>query len=260
MPAAIDITGQKYGRLTALRKVKAHPLCKWEFRCDCGAVVVSLSGPVKLGNKHSCGCLRKEATAARRSKSLIGTRFGRLVVCSQIKDRDRFGKIYWSCLCDCGAETIAQTTLLTLAKKQSCGCLRKEKAYILGKTSGVRKDPAKNTPEYRSARKKLRRMRPEILAAERVSRLLCWALASVGAIKRSATFDMLGYAPSDLVTHLEALFRDGMNWENRAMWHIDHIVPISSAKNIEDVIALNQLSNLRPLWAVENMRKGNRPA
>ena len=106
--------------------------------------------------------------------------------------------------------------------------------------------------------RKKRRERPEQAMAERVSRLLCWALASVNAIKRSATFQLLGYTPADLVKHIEKNFIDGMSWDNRKQWHIDHIKPISSAKTEADVIRLNQLSNLRPLWARDNMSKGAR--
>jgi hypothetical protein len=73
--------------------------------------------------------------------------------------------------------------------------------------------------------------------------------------EKSGTFDMLGYRPQDLADHLERQFLEGMGWRNRSDWHIDHIVPISTARTVDDVIALNQLSNLRPLWAGDNMQK-----
>ncbi len=38
-------------------------------------------------------------------------------------------------------------------------------------------------------------------------------------------------------------------------WQIDHIIPASSAKSEDD--ALNQLSKLRPMWAVDNNAKKN---
>ena len=38
--------------------------------------------------------------------------------------------------------------------------------------------------------------------------------------------------------------------------HIDHIVPISTASTEEEVIALNHFTNLRPMWARDNMVKG----
>lgn len=49
-----------------------------------------------------------------------------------------------------------------------------------------------------------------------------------------------------------------MNWENYGEWHLDHIIPISYAKTIEDIYKLNHYTNLQPLWASENLSKGNR--
>ena len=46
-----------------------------------------------------------------------------------------------------------------------------------------------------------------------------------------------------------------MNWSNYGKWHIDHIVPLVNAKTPEDVIKLNNLKNLQPLWAEDNHTK-----
>jgi hypothetical protein len=46
-----------------------------------------------------------------------------------------------------------------------------------------------------------------------------------------------------------------MGWHNMASWQIDHIIPASEAKTEQDVWALNQLPNLRPMWAVDNNAK-----
>lgn len=89
----------------------------------------------------------------------------------------------------------------------------------------------------------------------RLGRRVREVIGSLDAVKSSNTFDMLGYTPQELTNHIERQFVKGMGWDNRDKWHIDHIVPISTAKTIEDVIALNQLSNLRPLWAHENLSK-----
>jgi hypothetical protein len=61
-----------------------------------------------------------------------------------------------------------------------------------------------------------------------------------------------------LKNHIEAQFTDGMSWANRGKWHVDHIVPLASAKTIEDVVRLNHYTNLRPLWALDNLKKGAR--
>ena len=67
-----------------------------------------------------------------------------------------------------------------------------------------------------------------------------------------------GYANAELVSHLESLFTEGMTWDNHGEWHIDHIKPVAAfkAEGITDISVINALSNLQPLWAVDNLRKG----
>mgnify|MGYP000913227399 CR=1 FL=1 len=256
MPAFIDISGVKFGRLTALHSNRTSTGVKWTFRCDCGVEKVLNAALVKAGNTRSCGCLRREITAAARFRDLKGQRFGRLVVLDRLPERSPHKHSRWRCLCDCGQETVT-TTLGRKFSTHSCGCITRENMAALGRASKL-PNPVSRTADYRKNLKRIRREHPHIAMAERVSRLLCWALSSVGAIKRSATFDLLGYTPADLTAHIERLFVDGMNWSNRSLWHIDHIIPISSARTESDVIRLNQLSNLRPLWAIDNLRKGAR--
>lgn len=71
--------------------------------------------------------------------------------------------------------------------------------------------------------------------------------------------DFVDYSVEDLVQHLERQFVDGMTWVNRGKWHIDHIVPRASF-NYEtpgdpEFKACWSLSNLRPMWALDNIRK-----
>lgn len=71
MPAFIDITGQKYGRLTAIRLVSKGTRGKkgkWLFRCDCGNEITCSASSVKSGNTKSCGCQKSE------SSSIVGSR------------------------------------------------------------------------------------------------------------------------------------------------------------------------------------------
>jgi hypothetical protein len=70
---------------------------------------------------------------------------------------------------------------------------------------------------------------------------------------------ILGCPFSFLIKYIEARFADGMSWENRSKWHIDHIVPLSSAKTKKQLIKLNHYSNLRPIWAKDNLKKGSKP-
>ncbi len=70
----------------------------------------------------------------------------------------------------------------------------------------------------------------------------------------------LGCTIPELKIYLEKQFKEGMVWENRGKWHIDHIIPLSSfdlTKREQFLIACNY-KNLQPLWAKENMSKRNR--
>lgn len=75
--------------------------------------------------------------------------------------------------------------------------------------------------------------------------------------KREKTFDLIGCSPSQLKEYLEKQFWVGMTWKNHGLfgWHIDHIIPISSAKNDEELKKLCHYTNLQPLWALDNIRK-----
>jgi len=77
-------------------------------------------------------------------------------------------------------------------------------------------------------------------------------------IKSSKTLELLGCTIEDLRLFLETEFSEGMTWENYGEWHIDHIRPCASF-NLEDPEEQKRCfhwTNLQPLWAQDNMRKG----
>jgi hypothetical protein len=74
----------------------------------------------------------------------------------------------------------------------------------------------------------------------------------------SRTTDIIGCSPQELKEHLEKQFVSGMTWENRNEWHIDHIIPLSSAKTEEELYKLCHYTNLQPLWAEDNLKKSNK--
>lgn len=74
--------------------------------------------------------------------------------------------------------------------------------------------------------------------------------------------ECLPYTIQELKEHLEKLFEPEMNWENHGKWHLDHIIPDSSfnykSTKDEEFQKSWALKNLQPLWAKENMIKGNK--
>ena len=76
--------------------------------------------------------------------------------------------------------------------------------------------------------------------------------------KKNKTFDLLGCSPEFLKEYLENQFTNGMNWNNRMEWHIDHIIPLSSVKKEEEIYQLCHYTNLQPLWAEDNLKKSNK--
>ena len=80
------------------------------------------------------------------------------------------------------------------------------------------------------------------------------------AEKNEKTDVMLGYSAEQLKLHIESKFEQGMSWENYGEWHIDHINPIFKMieSGVTDVREINALSNLRPLWATDNLKRSKK--
>jgi len=81
----------------------------------------------------------------------------------------------------------------------------------------------------------------------------------LGGKEYKSTVSLVGYDGDTLRVHLEKQFLRGMSWSNYGEWHIDHIVPLSSfsVSSLDDPNIRRAwcLSNLRPLWAADNIRK-----
>jgi hypothetical protein len=85
-----------------------------------------------------------------------------------------------------------------------------------------------------------------------------WALKR-GAVKSVRTLDLIGCSIPFLRGYLEARFSPGMTFANYGLWHIDHIRPCASF-DLSDPAQQRlcfHYTNLQPLWAEENLRKGS---
>lgn len=86
-------------------------------------------------------------------------------------------------------------------------------------------------------------------------------LTIVKGHKSARTQELLGCTIPELRAHLETRFRPGMTWENYGpVWHIDHIKPCAKfdLSDASQQKACFHYSNLQPLFAQENLRKGSK--
>lgn len=77
--------------------------------------------------------------------------------------------------------------------------------------------------------------------------------------KDEKSMEYLGCTIEEFKAHIEEQFTEGMTWDNHGEWHIDHIVPLKYENpSIEEVAERLHYINTQPLWASENIAKGNR--
>ena len=137
MGRTADITGQRFGRLVAIKpignkgkKVGVYWLCQ----CDCGNNKEVRASRLLQGYTKSCGCLAKETSKKNGRNALltrnkvhavqVGQRFGKLVAIKPV-DKNIKGNILWECQCDCGNTIIVRADSLRDSNTKSCGCLKR---------------------------------------------------------------------------------------------------------------------------------------
>lgn len=135
---ALDVTGEKYGKLTMLRYVRnnRNRQAIWAALCDCGNITEVLVNKARDGRAISCGC-----QARNLSVPMVGKVFGRLTVLGIAGKSNRAHA--WRCLCQCGEEVAVLGAKLRNGHTSSCGCLQVEHARSLNLTHGQTRRGAK---------------------------------------------------------------------------------------------------------------------
>lgn len=121
-----DLTGQRFGLLTVLKRVMVeNPHRKhWLCLCECGNLNCVTTGNLIHGKTNSCGCNSGKFAAEKQRIDLIGMKFGRLTVTDMLYI-DGIGTM-WICSCDCGGHAIVSGANLRNKITQSCGCLHRD--------------------------------------------------------------------------------------------------------------------------------------
>ena len=142
MTRRIDLTGQRFGRLTVLGRVLGGAGgARWHWRClcDCGGSKNVKTSSLLRGGTKSCGCLSKESRRVtgryrRHIVLAVGQRYGRLTVLGP-RQNNPLGHMMWRCRCDCDPrkEVVVKGSSMVSGKTRSCGCLRLDSMRSIGR-------------------------------------------------------------------------------------------------------------------------------
>jgi hypothetical protein len=140
-----------------------------------------------------------------------------------------------------------------------------KKHYLMNKEKYVEKsrkwceNNKEKCKENRSVRKKNRK-KEDVLFRLKI-KLKTDIYKSLKKNKRSKKIEeIIGLNLLEYKKYIENQFEEWMTWDNWGLrtWHIDHIIPLSSAKTEEEIYKLWNYKNLRPLSAKENLIKSNK--
>lgn len=117
MSRLVDLTDQKFGKLTVIKRYGSSDTghITWLCRCDCGNEAIVRGVDLTRGHTIGCHC---------QMKNLIdetGNRYGKLTVIERALN-EKNSNVMWRCLCDCGRETIVGSSSLRSGGTKSCGC------------------------------------------------------------------------------------------------------------------------------------------
>ena len=133
MPKFQDLSGKKFGNLTAIQRVENKGKnVMWLCKCECGTETTVSTTHLKSGHTSSCGCLRNKPP--KNIIDLTGQKFGRLIVIRKERPHITNGGAsvsMWRCECDCGKIISVSSQALRNGNTKSCGCYRDEKVKDL---------------------------------------------------------------------------------------------------------------------------------
>lgn len=127
-----DLTGQRFGRLTVIKRGEdiiypsGQKKITWLCKCDCGNYKIVKSDCLKEKTIQSCGCYNSECSHNRFFMDLTGHKYNMLTVLNRTDDyidKNKKHFIRWLCQCECGNTTVVSTANLKNNSVKSCGCL-----------------------------------------------------------------------------------------------------------------------------------------
>lgn len=122
-----DITGQRFGKLTALSltEQRRNGNVVWKCQCDCGNLYEQTVRNLVRGYSTHCGCEKKQGFQVEL-RDITNQKFNYLKALFPTEKRTCSGSVIWHCSCDCGRETDVSETALVHGGQISCGCRMQE--------------------------------------------------------------------------------------------------------------------------------------
>jgi len=149
----VDETGNRYGKLVAIRKTGSKNGAVWLFQCDCGNTIEKRIAYVRYGSTRSCGC-GMGTKGKVYHKDLTGKKFGRLMV-TEFLGKDKDCHYRYRVKCSCGTEFIELGYFLTSGRITMCqrcanSTHRMSKTKLYRKWMGMKmRCLNKNSPAYK---------------------------------------------------------------------------------------------------------------
>jgi len=173
--------------------------------------------------------------------------------------------------CNCKKERADYSAKNVLRKTICDGCKIKSKEFSRIKRIESEKN-RKQKPEVAKKARQKRVISGKRAAAERMDRAknpiykfksgvrttLYMSFRKNGYKKSEKTENIIGCSLNEFKEYIRRLFSPGMSFDNYGEWHIDHIIPLASANTESEVLKLSHYTNLQPLWAIDNLRKGSK--
>lgn len=112
----IDLTGQKFGLWTVIKRSKTvkNNQIYWDCRCDCGVERPVNGISLRSGSSTNCGCVRKNKLSDQHL-NLIGQKYNDLLVLEYDKATSK-----QKCQCSCGAIVYVASNNLISGHTKSC--------------------------------------------------------------------------------------------------------------------------------------------
>lgn len=116
----------------------------------------------------------------------------------------------------------------------------------------------KNKERLSEARKQRKLRDPLFKLSLNIRKLIYSSFKNQFTKKSKKTVEILCCSFAEFKTHLESRFTKDMNWSNHgSYWEMDHITPVSWAKDEKELYELNHYTNFQPLTIIDNRIKSN---